>query len=124
VLARLLDIAEADAFQQRLALIEREAPFAHFDQGVAAAKAGRYAEARDHLLREMRRDPDYHEFHFWLALSLYGLGDVEQARKHLDLAMRNSTTVRERAIYAAKLRGLASVGSAGAAGPGESPRRN
>jgi Tfp pilus assembly protein PilF len=115
-------VAEAGAFQQRLAQLEREAPFAHFDQGVAAAKAGQYAVARDHLLREMRRDPDYHEFHFWLALSLYGLGDIEQARKHLDLAMRNSTTTRERAIYAAKLRGLASAGGAGAAGPADSAR--
>ena len=105
-----------------MAELEREAPFAHFDQGVAAAKAGQYAVARDHLLREMRRDPDYHEFHFWLAISLYGLGDMEQARKHLDLAMRNSTTVRERAIYAAKLRGLASVAGSGSAGAGESPR--
>jgi tetratricopeptide (TPR) repeat protein len=97
---------EAEPFVQRLASLERDAPFAHFDQGVAAAKAGRYAQARDHLQRELRRDPDYHEFHFWLALSLYGLGDVEQARKHLDLAMRNSTTRREQALYAAKLRSI------------------
>jgi tetratricopeptide (TPR) repeat protein len=109
-LARLLQgqgrAVEAEPFVQRLASLERDAPFAHFDQGVAAAKAGRYAQARDHLQRELRRDPDYHEFHFWLALSLYGLGDVEQARKHLDLAMRNSTTRREQALYAAKLRSI------------------
>lgn len=110
--------AEAAPFQQRLAALERDPPFAHFDQGVAAAKAGQYAVARDHLLREMQRDPDYHEFHFWLAASLYGLGDVQQARKHLDVAMKNSVTVRERDIYAAKLRSL-EPGEAGA-----SPRRN
>jgi Tfp pilus assembly protein PilF len=111
---------EAQAFVERLAALERDPPFAHFDLGVAAARAGQYAVARDHLQRELKRDPDYHEFHFWLALSLYGLGDVAQARQHLDLAMRNSTTRREQAIYAAKLRSIdpADASSAG------STRRN
>ena len=98
--------AEALPYETRLARLEREPPFAHFDRGVAAAKAGHYASAREHLLLEMKRDPDYHEFHFWLAQALYGLGDVEQARKHLDTAMRNSITSRERALYGAKLRGI------------------
>jgi Tfp pilus assembly protein PilF len=97
-------VAEAAPFEQRLAALERDPPFAHFDQGVAAAKAGHYASARVHLLREMKRDPHYHEFHFWLAVSLYGLGDVRQARQHLDIAMKNSLTVRERDLYASKLR--------------------
>jgi hypothetical protein len=64
------------------------------------------------LLREMRRDPDYHEFHYWLAVALFGLGEVEPARKHLALAQSNSVTQREQALYAAKLRSL------------ESPRAN
>jgi Flp pilus assembly protein TadD len=111
--------AEAAVFQSHLAQIEREAPFAHFDLGVAAAKAGQYAAAREHLLREMKRDPDYHEFHFWLAVALYGLGDVDQARKHLDVAMKNSVTARERAIYASKLRSLQAASDVG-----ESTRKN
>jgi Tfp pilus assembly protein PilF len=111
--------AEAAVFQQRLAAIERDPPFVHFDQGVAAAKAGRFAAAREHLLREMKRDPDYHEFHFWLAVALYGLGDVPQARLHLDVAMKNSVTVRERDIYASKLRSIEPADPGGA-----STRRN
>jgi Flp pilus assembly protein TadD len=110
---------EAAVFQSHLAQIEREAPFAHFDLGVAAAKAGQYAAARDHLLREMKRDPDYHEFHFWLAVSLYGLGDVQQARQHLDVAMKNSVTSRDRAIYASKLRSIEPAGAGS-----ESTRKN
>jgi len=114
--ARLLEregrADEAAPFHVRLAQIERDPPFAHFDRGVAAAKAGDYRTARDELLREMRRDPDYHEFHFWLAVALFGLGEVEPARKHLTLAQSNSVTQREQALYAAKLRSL------------ESPRAN
>jgi Flp pilus assembly protein TadD len=109
-ISRLLDklgrAPEAQPFQARLAQLEREPPFLHFDLGVAAAKAGDFRSARDQLLLEMKRDPDYHEFHFWLAVSLYGLGDMDQARRHLTAAMKNSTTRREQAIYASKLRSL------------------
>jgi Tfp pilus assembly protein PilF len=98
--------SEALPYETRLAQLERDPPFSHFDRGVAAVRAGQYAAGREHLLREMQRDSDYHEFHFWLAQALYGLGDVTQARRHLDTAMRNSTTVRERALYGAKVRSL------------------
>lgn len=98
--------AEAEPLKARLARLEKEPPFEHFDRGVAAVRAGDYATAREELLREMKRDPDYHEFHFWLAVAMHGLGDVNKARNHLSAAMRNSLTTREHALYAAKLRGL------------------
>jgi Flp pilus assembly protein TadD len=109
-LARLLDAqgrsAEAAPWQAKLAQLEAEPPLHHFDLGVAAVQAGDFKAGLAHLRREMRRDPDYHEFHFWLALALYGLGDAAQAREHLSTAMKNSTTRREQSIYAAKLQRL------------------
>jgi tetratricopeptide (TPR) repeat protein len=98
--------AEALPFEARLARLERDPPFSHFDRGVAAARSGDFRTARDEILREMRRDPDYHEFHFWLAVAHYGLGELDQARAHLAMAMKNSTTRRDQAIYAAKLHSL------------------
>ena len=109
-LATLLDAqgrsVEAAPWRAKLATLEAEPPFHHFDLGRAAAQAGDYRAAREHILHEMRRDPDYHEFHFWLAVALYGLGDVEQAREHLAAAIDNSPTRREQAIYASKLQRL------------------
>ncbi len=109
-LSRLLEsgqrLAEARPYRERLARLEAQPPFHYFDLGRAAALAGDHRAARDHLLREMRRDPDYHEFHFWLAVALYGLGDVAQAREHLAQAMANSTTRREQSMYASKLHRL------------------
>ena len=109
-LARLLDsqgrVAEAAPLRERLARLEAEPPFMHFDLGRAAAQAGDFRTAREEILRELRRDPDYHEFHFWLAVALYGLGDVERAREHLTTAVQNSTTRREQALYASKLKRL------------------
>jgi tetratricopeptide (TPR) repeat protein len=109
-MARLLEhggrAAEAAPYVARLAQLERDPPFAHFDRGVAAAKAGDFRNARELILREMRRDPDYHEFHFWLAVADYGLGNLEGAKSHLGTAMKNSVTTRDQAIYASKLRTL------------------
>ncbi len=110
-LARLLEgqgrSAEAAPWRAKLARLEAEPPFHYFDLGRAEAQAGDFRAAREHILREMRRDPDYHEFHFWLAVALYGLGDIEQARAHLTTAMQNSTTRREQSLYASKLQRLA-----------------
>jgi len=109
-LARLLEAqgrdSEAVPLRQALRRIEAEPPFQQFDLGRAALARGDYAAARDHLLREMRRDPDYHEFHFWLAIALAGLGDTRGASEHLTLAQDNSTTKRDHALYAGKLERL------------------
>jgi Flp pilus assembly protein TadD len=110
-LARLLDAQgrsiDAAPWRAKLARLEAEPPFHYFDLGRAAAKTGDFRAARDLILREMRRDPDYHEFHFWLAVALHGLGEIGPAREHLTKAMNHSTTRQAQAIYASKLQGLA-----------------
>ena len=47
-----------------------------------------------------------HEFRFWLAIAYVGLGDPEQARKELSVAIETSPTRKDRAVYAAKLERL------------------
>jgi Tfp pilus assembly protein PilF len=95
--------AEAEALAQRLAKIEPQPPFHFFDRGRAAMKAGEYAAARDLFQKEVARDADYHEFHFWLAAAHFALGEAAQARKHMEMALRTSTTRSERELYGAKL---------------------
>ena len=91
---------------RRLAQLEPQAPFHDFLLGQRAMAAGDYRTARDAFEREIERSGHYHEFHFWLALAHYRLGEIEQARKQLALAMENSTTRQHQEIYAAKLAGL------------------
>jgi Tfp pilus assembly protein PilF len=102
-LARQGRAEEAQELELRLAQIEPEPPFTFFNRGVLAMRDGNYQAARDLFAREIDRAPYYHEFHFWLALALYKLGDVDRARKELALAMENSTTRRDLERYAAKL---------------------
>jgi tetratricopeptide (TPR) repeat protein len=93
----------ADAARQRLAAIEPIAPFHFFNQGMAAMRSGDYRTARDLFARELARAEHYHEFHFWFAVASAQLGDTAAARKHLALALENSTTSGQHDLYAAKL---------------------
>ena len=94
---------EANAVQQRLARIEPYPPFFFFNRGQAALHAGRMAEAREDFKHELDRAPDYHEFHYWLAIADFGLGRIDEARKELALAMQEAVKRSDHDLYAAKL---------------------
>jgi len=81
-------------------------PFYFFDQGRKAMDAGDYAAARRLFERELRRDPNHHEFHFWLAAAAAQLGDRRTADAELRKALAVSTTNSERDLYSAKLERL------------------
>jgi len=100
--------AEAESARIRLAAIESVAPFHFFHLGLAAARRSDWPAARDFFAREVARADYNHEFHFWLGVADWQLGDVAKARKHLKLAMDNSTTRGQHDLYAAKLAWLQS----------------
>jgi Tfp pilus assembly protein PilF len=103
LLARQGRLAEAQPLRERLVRVEPVAPFQDFEQGLTAMRDARWADARDLFRRELARDPDYHEFHFWLAQAEWRLGHDEVARRHLERALQGSPTRREHDLYAAKL---------------------
>jgi tetratricopeptide (TPR) repeat protein len=106
VLQRLGRTEEAREVAQRLARIESQPPFHYFSQGMAAMHARDFVRAKALFQREVDRAAYYHEFHFWLAMANLGLGDTKEARKHLAVALDNSTTRNDRDLYAAKLEHL------------------
>jgi Tfp pilus assembly protein PilF len=95
--------AEANEVKQTLAKLEAFPPFHFFELGKAAVQRGDFEAGRAWLQRELSRDPDYHEVHFWLAVAYNGLGDAKAAGKHLSKAMASSPTRGEHDLYAAKL---------------------
>ena len=95
--------AESLALAAELRRLQPVAPFAYFQAGLRALDARDYRGARQLFEREIDRTADYHEFHFWLAVALVNLGEVDQARKHLEQALENSTTREQSAIYSGKL---------------------
>lgn len=76
---------------------------------VLALRERRFDEARRLFEREAARAPDHHEFHVWLAVVHTELNDPRRAAEQLALAMRASTTRRDRDLYAAKLDRLESL---------------
>lgn len=95
--------AQAAPLRGLLARLDADPPFEQFDLGRAALARGDAAAARRHFERALKREPDYHEFHFQLAIALAQLGDFDAARQHLETARRNSPTRRDQALYAGKL---------------------
>ena len=100
--------AEAAQLQRRLAQLEPLPPFHFFNLGIAAMQREDFKGARDLFAKEVDRAEYYHEFHFWLGLANFRLGDLDAARKQLALAAENSGTPGERDLYAAKLAWLKS----------------
>jgi tetratricopeptide (TPR) repeat protein len=109
--------AEALAVEERLVRLRALSPFATFERGRKAYEAGDFHEARELFRRALAVSNDYHEFHFWLALAQWQLGEDADALRHLRLAEENSLTRRQQSLYAMKQRWLqthAGPGSAGA----------
>jgi Tfp pilus assembly protein PilF len=94
---------EAERLSAQLSELQPYPPFRFFDMGLQAMKGGDFEKARELFAKEIARSAYFHEFHFWMALANYGLGDFAQARKHMGLAAEHSTTRKDRELYAAKL---------------------
>ncbi len=94
---------EAQLYANQLAQIQPVAPYKFFDDGVAAMRAGEFAAARQLFRKEIARAAYVPEFHFWLGLANYGMGDVTGARGEIAKALENSATVKDRELYGAKL---------------------
>ena len=95
--------AERDALAARLAALEPEPPFRYFELGQAALRAGDFRAAREWFAKEVARAGYSHEFHFWLGVAHFKLGEMEAARRELELAQSHSATRGEKDLYAAKL---------------------
>jgi Flp pilus assembly protein TadD len=97
---------EAAAVRRQLARLQPVQPFFFFNKGMSALHGGDPREAARLFNREIERDPDYHEFHFWLAEALAKLGERKQAERELGLAIDTSTTADQRKQYTSRLEGL------------------
>ncbi len=109
VLKQLGKKDEADAMAKRLASIEPTPPFYYFQKGMKAMEAKQYAEAKTMFAREVKRSPYYHEFHFWLAIAHWYLGEGKQARESMMAAVDSSTSIDASKRYNGKLAYLNSL---------------
>jgi Flp pilus assembly protein TadD len=94
---------EARDVETRMAALEPFPPFYFFNLGQAALHAGDMQAARDFFKKELARQPDYHEFHYALAIADFSLGQMDEARSELALALEDAVKRTDHDLYAAKL---------------------
>jgi Tfp pilus assembly protein PilF len=103
VLAELKRTDELALVREQLKQLRPVEPYYFYKEGLSAMKSGDYPRARDMFLREVKRQPHNHHFHFQLAQAYLKLGDAKSATASLAKALENSATLQEQGIYAAKL---------------------
>ena len=115
VLSNLADVQsqlgnqlEAAALRSRLVQIDPHPPYYFFNLGMAAMQDNDFRTAKTQFAREVARADYNHEFHFWLAVAYFKLGEIERAQRQLLLAIERSPTRDGRDLYAAKLSWLQS----------------
>ena len=109
--------AEAGEVSARLAAVEPTPPFYWYVQGQAALHRGDYLKARELFLKELSRAPDYHEFHYALAVADFELNRLDEARREMALAMEDAVKRTDHDLYAAKLDKLKAWRQSQAAAP-------
>jgi Tfp pilus assembly protein PilF len=97
---------EAAKLRAQVAEIEPIPPFYYLDRGLEALRRDDNRSALDLLEKELERMPYDDEVHLAMAVADMRLGNPDEAKHHLALAMENATTRSQHDIYAAKLRQL------------------
>jgi tetratricopeptide (TPR) repeat protein len=109
VLSRLGDQAQAAALRQRLARIDPNPPYYFFNLAMAAMQRDDFSSARRLFAKEVARADYNEEFHYWLGVAYFKLGEIERARREVALAMEKSASQGGHNLYAAKLAWLQSL---------------
>lgn len=99
-------LAEAASLRARLARLDAYQPFQFLDAGYRAMAAGDVNGAMVLYRRELKHIPYSAEVHYAIAVASARLGDARDAEQHLGEAMRLSTNLHDRDIYAGKLQRL------------------
>lgn len=111
VLDKLGKADESKRLAALLVSLEPVPPFHYFHKGIKAMELKQYENARSMFAKEVRRAPFNHEFHFWLALAHWHLGEPSAAREEMARALENSTTRDSTERYSEKLATLRALAS-------------
>jgi tetratricopeptide (TPR) repeat protein len=93
----------AVALRFRLARIDPDPPYYFFNLGVEAMQRHDFESARSLFAKEVRRADYNHEFHYWLGVAYFKLGQFDRARRQLLLAIERTQSRGDHELYAAKL---------------------
>ena len=99
---------EALKITQMVEAKRKHNPYYHYILGEQALEAGDIALAIVHYERGLRLDNARHEILFGMAKAYHELGDVSEAQRYLERAVRYSPNEQEKQRYSSKLATIAS----------------
>jgi Tfp pilus assembly protein PilF len=103
--------AEAKAIGERLAILDQNRPWSYYFQAQTEFNAGHFDNAKRLYEKEIKRDPEHHEFEHGLALVYLKLNDPKNAVIHLARAIQLCTTIHPRDLYEMELEKIKTTGS-------------
>jgi tetratricopeptide (TPR) repeat protein len=103
LLSRLGDEAQAAELRHRLTQLDPYPPYYYFDLGMEAMRRNDFQTAKSMFAKEVYRADYNDEFHHWLGVAYFKLGDLHQAERQLLLALERAQNRRNHDLYAAKL---------------------
>lgn len=101
-------LVAGSAIADKLEPVDEQAALAHLDKGVAAFRAGKFAEALKELSLAHDLAPDKPNPYRWLALTQIQLGDCASALPHIDAFLSRVSPSDERVAEMTRWRELCS----------------
>lgn len=99
---------EAKAITNMVEARRRSNPHYHYILGEQAYDEGKLAQAIEHYKRALRIDDTHHEILFGIAKAYHEIGDVSNAQRYLEKAVRHSSNDQDRSRYMSKIATIAS----------------
>jgi tetratricopeptide (TPR) repeat protein len=99
---------EASRITQMVETKRKTNPFYHYILGEQAFDSGDIEIAISHYEKGLRLDKSRHELLFGMAKAHHELGDVSEAQRYLQQAVKHSPNEQDRQRYTSKLAAIAS----------------
>lgn len=100
---------EAKTITNMVEARRRSNPYYHYILGEQAYDEGKLAKAIEHYQRALRINDTHHEILFSIARTYHQMGDVSNAQRYLEKAVRHSSNEQDRTRYMSKIATIAST---------------
>ncbi|WP_028766977.1 tetratricopeptide repeat protein [Shewanella fidelis] len=100
---------QANLIKQQLLKLDEQSPYAWYLQAVDAMSQQDYQSAKIYLNKFLKNTSYFHRAYYDLAQVHFQLGEPQQAKKAISLALTHSSSSEDKDVYLAKLNWLTSL---------------
>ncbi len=104
---RMDRMSDAERYQGKVKRFNQQNPYYHYEIGLQDYESGHYTESIAQLRAALRLKSTDHNFYLAMARNYVRLGDLEEAKRNLKLALKNAPSPAWKVLYHEKLAWLA-----------------